>query len=129
MKKVAAGINKNYAKTIGIAVDYRRVNHSLESLQLNVQRLKQYQSRLILFPKKLSKPAKGDSTAEEIKLATQYQGMIMPIKQSKRVEKARAITEEEKKLRAYETLRRAISEKRLKGFREKKAKEAAEELK
>ena len=32
----AAGINKNYAKTIGIAVDHRRRNKSVESLQANV---------------------------------------------------------------------------------------------
>ena len=42
--------------TIGIAIDYRRRNRSVESLQLNVQRLKEYRSKLILFPKKASKP-------------------------------------------------------------------------
>jgi large subunit ribosomal protein L13e len=58
----AAGIGKRIARTIGIAVDFRRTNRSLESLQLNAQRLKEYRSRLILFPRKLSKPKKGDST-------------------------------------------------------------------
>ena len=57
-----AGIGKREARTIGIAVDYRRRNKSVESLQMNVQRLKEYRSRLILFPKKLSKPKKGDAT-------------------------------------------------------------------
>lgn len=58
----AANINKREARTIGIAVDFRRRNKSMESLQENVQRLKEYRSKLILFPKKLSKPRKGDAS-------------------------------------------------------------------
>ena len=57
-----AGLNKHQAKTIGIAVDYRRRNRSVESLQQNVQRLKEYRSKLIVFPRKLSQPKKGDAT-------------------------------------------------------------------
>jgi ribosomal protein L13E len=37
-----AGITKTYAKSVGIAVDHRRTNLSVESLQANVQRLKEY---------------------------------------------------------------------------------------
>lgn len=58
----AAGINKRVARTIGIAVDPRRRNRSTESLHSNVQRLKVYRSKLILFPRKASAPKKGDST-------------------------------------------------------------------
>lgn len=58
----AAGINKRVARTIGIAVDPRRRNRSTESLHVNVQRLKVYRSKLILFPRKVSAPKKGDST-------------------------------------------------------------------
>ena len=46
----ATGLNKRYAKTIGIAVDPRRRNKSVESLQKNSQRLKEYKAKLILFP-------------------------------------------------------------------------------
>merc|ERR1712098_787477 len=60
----AAGLSKNYAQTIGIAVDHRRRNKSVESLQLNAQRLKEYKSKLILFPISAKKPRKGDSTPE-----------------------------------------------------------------
>lgn len=56
-----AGIPRKFAPTIGIAVDHRRRNRSLESLQSNTQRLKEYRSKLILFPQKASKPKKGDS--------------------------------------------------------------------
>lgn len=56
-----AGILPKVAMTLGIAVDHRRRNRSSESLQANVQRLKEYTSKLIVFPKKASKPKKGDS--------------------------------------------------------------------
>ncbi|GFT23851.1 60S ribosomal protein L13 [Nephila pilipes] len=125
----AAGVHKKQARTIGISVDHRRKNKSVESLQRNVQRLKIYKSKLILFPHKLAKPRKGDATAEEIKMATQLQGVVMPIKRHvKHVEKPRKPTEEEKKFQAYATLRNARSEARLWGMRQKKAKEAAESL-
>merc|ERR1712117_925627 len=107
----AAGLNPKEAMTIGIAVDYRRRNRSVESLQLNVQRLKEYRSKLILFPKKASKPAKGDATEEEMKMATQQRGFVMPIRPLDKPEKARKITEEDKKFSAFTTLRVARANK------------------
>lgn len=56
-----AGIGHKLAPRIGIAVDHRRRNRSLEGFQINVQRLKEYRSKLILFPRKMSAPKKGDS--------------------------------------------------------------------
>merc|ERR1712189_105194 len=47
----AAGIPANKARTIGICVDHRRKNKCTKSLQANVQRLKEYQSKLIVFPR------------------------------------------------------------------------------
>merc|ERR1719384_2994845 len=47
-----AGIPRKLARTIGIAVDHRRKNRCMESLQANVERLKLYMSKLLLFPKK-----------------------------------------------------------------------------
>ena len=55
-------------------------NHSVESLQLNTQRLKEYKSKLILFPLNAKKPKKGDATEEEISKATQIAGEVMPVK-------------------------------------------------
>uniref|UniRef100_L7M3K2 60S ribosomal protein L13 n=1 Tax=Rhipicephalus pulchellus TaxID=72859 RepID=L7M3K2_RHIPC len=124
----AAGIAKKVARTIGISVDYRRRNKSVESLQQNVQRLKEYRSKLILFPRKASKPAKGDATAEEQKLATQLRGVVMPLKKSVHREKPRVPTEEEKKYCAYVHLRQAKAKARLWGKRAKKAREAAESM-
>ena len=57
-------MGKKYARTIGIAVDHRRRNKSLESSQANVQRLKLYKSKLILFPRHPSK--KGTKRAAEV---------------------------------------------------------------
>jgi|GEM_PF-1787870 len=75
-----AGINAKQARTIGIAVDHRRRNKSLESLQLNAQRLQEYKTKLIVFPRKAGKTKKGDSTPEECKAASQLTGALMPIK-------------------------------------------------
>lgn len=122
----AAGINKRVARTLGIAVDFRRRNKAVESLQLNVQRLKEYRAKLILFPKKLGKPKKGDSTEEELKLATQLKGKVMPVSVMPKREKARAISGDERKYSAFVALRQARAHKRLAGARAKKAKEGDE---
>lgn len=57
-----AGIGRKAARGLGIVVDHRRRNLSEEGKQLNVERLIDYRKRLIVFPKKASKPKKGDST-------------------------------------------------------------------
>merc|ERR1712168_127279 len=126
----AAGLNKNFARTIGVAIDYRRRNKSVESLQKNVQRLKEYRSKLILFPKKLSKPHKGDATKEEMDVATQVLSKdIIPVSEVVETEAPRAIPEEEAKFSAYQTLRKARAHKRLHNFRLVKAKKKADEEK
>ncbi|KAJ1158315.1 hypothetical protein NDU88_011007 [Pleurodeles waltl] len=122
-----AGINKKVARTIGIAVDPRRRNRSAESLQCNVQRLKEYRSKLIIFPRKASAPKKGDSSAEELKLATQLAGPVMPIRNIYKKEKARVISEDEKNFKAFASLRMARANARLFGIRAKRAKEAADQ--
>merc|ERR1712002_1331886 len=71
-----AGISKKYASTIGISVDHRRKNRGTESLQTNVQRLKEYKSKLIIFPKKASAPKAGDSDPSELAVPTQLQGKV-----------------------------------------------------
>ena len=77
------------------------------------------------------KPRKGDSSVEEQKLAQQLVGTILPLRRGKaylKREKARVITEEEKKFSAFHSLRKARINARLVGVRAKKAKEAAESL-
>merc|ERR1712004_151235 len=120
-----AGISKSMAKTIGITVDHRRRNKSVESLQINAQRLKEYQSKLILFPIKASKPRKGDATEEDMKKASQLQGPLMPVKgiDNKRL-RAMEVTEDLKNFKAFNAIRQSRAVARLWGIRAKKAKEA-----
>ncbi|OQV19153.1 60S ribosomal protein L13 [Hypsibius exemplaris] len=126
----AAGIGKHVARTIGIAVDHRRRNKSVESLQLNTQRLKEYKSKLILFPRtKNAKRGKDEATAEEQKNATQIaREDVGPIRQPVVREKRRAITQAEKEFKAYEHVRRARGAAKSVGRKEKKAKEREQEL-
>jgi len=92
------------AQSIGIAVDYRRQNHSQESLKLNVQRLKAYKSKLIVFPKNAKKPKKGDSTKEETSKAVQLKAKeVLPIVQIPAYTKPRKVCLEETKKKKDQT--------------------------
>merc|ERR1711924_398752 len=64
------GISPKLAPTIGISVDHRRRNRCTESLQENVNRLKLYKSKLLIFPKK-SKVKKGDTPRSELQNVAQ----------------------------------------------------------
>ncbi|KAF3419803.1 hypothetical protein E2986_08241 [Frieseomelitta varia] len=120
-----SGLNKKFAKTIGIAVDARRRNKSVECLQTNSHRLKDYKSKLILFPINKKKLKSGDAREKEI--FTQVKGEIMPVRHPAQVKaKARVISETEKKFSAYITVRTARADARLVGIRAKYVKDAAE---
>merc|ERR1739845_316605 len=103
----AAGLSKKYAQTIGIAVDHRRRNKSVESLQLNAQRLKEFKSKLILFPLSAKKPRKGEATPEEVSKAVQLAGEVMPVKPSAKRIRAMEITDDMKNFKAFQTIRQA----------------------
>ncbi|CAN1186562.1 60S ribosomal protein L13-1 [Linum perenne] len=74
----AADIPKKLAPTIGISVDHRRKNRSLEGLQVNAQRLKTYKAKLVIFPRRARK---GDNlpidrvkpTVELVKVTEPFQ--------------------------------------------------------
>merc|ERR1712168_540662 len=126
----AAGLSKKFARTIGIAVDHRRRNKSVESLQLNTQRLKEFKSKMILFPINAKKPRKGDATAEEMSKAVQLAGTkVMAPKAVTKRPRAMAITADMQAFKAFQTIRQARAFKRLHGIRAKKAADAeADEL-
>jgi len=67
----AAEIAPRKALTIGIRVDRRRKNLSEEGLKANVQRLKQYMSKLILFPINNKKVKAGEATEADTKKVQQ----------------------------------------------------------
>lgn len=108
-----AGIRRKEALSIGINVDHRRKNRSVESLKQNVARLQEYKQKLIVFPKK--------AAAVDAVQVKEY----MPIQQVVSTDVARKIVGAP--LEAYKTLRLARSDKRLKGVREARAKAKAEE--
>lgn len=60
-------------------------------------------------------------------MAQQITGPVMPITHGAKVEKARAITEDDRKFSPYAVLRTARTTARLHGIRAKRAKEAAED--
>jgi large subunit ribosomal protein L13e len=47
----AVGLGAQFAKSIGVSVDYRRKDKSQEQFDLNKQRLSSYLSKLVLFPR------------------------------------------------------------------------------
>lgn len=111
----AAGIQRDYAKTIGISVDHRRSNKSEESLNLNVARLKEYISRLVVFPKKAGKATAIQKSIEQLK------GEIVAAPAAESFLSYAKVTEELQAANAYSTQRKDRNEARLKGIRIKKA--------
>ena len=63
----------SYARSLGIAIDLRRKDTSKETLDLNAGRIKEYLSRMILFPRKENKPDKKplvpEATGDKLKSA------------------------------------------------------------
>merc|ERR550532_289854 len=87
-----AKISVKFARGLGVAVDRRRTNRSEESFQANVQRLKLYKSKLVVFPRKTTRK-RGDSSAEKCADAVQVlTKMTLPIEQDGGRIKARKIT-------------------------------------
>lgn len=116
-----AGISRKQALSIGIAVDFRRTNKSVESLQANVHRLKAYKAKLVVFPRKsVNKPKNGDSTPEETKNAVQHTGPIFPITRTSVKSTTAVITEEMKETSVYAKLRVARADARIAGKQAKR---------
>ncbi|KAJ8454220.1 hypothetical protein ONZ45_g19387 [Pleurotus djamor] len=114
-----AGIGKKEARGVGIVVDHRRRNLSAEGKAVNVERLKAYKARLIVFPRKAGKPKKGDSSPEDLKADTTR--AAIPLPDSFVAEAPRKITQEERDFEAYKTLRNARASKRYEGARKVRA--------
>jgi large subunit ribosomal protein L13e len=117
-----AGINRKQALSIGIAVDFRRTNKSVESLQANVHR------KLVVFPRKsVNKPKNGDSAPEETANAVQHTGPIFPIARTTVKSTTAVITEEMKSKSVYAQLRVARADARIVGKQAKRLADKAAE--
>merc|ERR1719190_139749 len=125
-----AKIPVKFAPTIGIAVDHRRKNKCVESLQRNVARLNEYKSKLLIFPKRSGKRGvkKGDTPRDQLEnVAQNTLKEIIPIpKESKKIS-GRAITAEEKEFSAFKTIRKARTAEKFYGERLKKQTQASGE--
>lgn len=109
-----SGLTPRFARTVGIAVDHRRVNANEGALARNLERLSEYKKKMILFPLKNGKFKKGeinDSTKEQVESEaakaqnTTRHVLAMP-KVDTSVEWVK-ITDEMKKHRAYQQIRQA----------------------
>jgi len=131
------------AKSIGIAIDYRRKNRSLETQRINVQRLQLYKSKVVVFPhrylvkytnkktkevKKKQRPVTLKlftvGTPEEEEKATQLSHQFS-YSTKRETEPPRAITEKEKTDSAYLTLRKARGQANKVGDEIRKKRQAA----
>ncbi len=113
----AAGLTAAYARTVGIAVDTRRTNRSVESLDLNVARLNEYKSKLVVFPKRRGSIKAGDSSKEETGGATQFVGAVQPIEKKADEIVMEEVTDEMKATSAFTTMRVARQETKVAGYR------------
>lgn len=132
-----AEIKPRFAATVGIRVDKRRKNISEESLKTNVQRLKTYMSKMILFPLTKKGAKKGDASEEEIKNVQQDTSRFAtgtvahPSIVANVAEAMRKVSSEESKTNVYAFLKKNHSAVRFLGQRMAKAaaKAAAKEKK
>ncbi|KAK0198184.1 60S ribosomal protein L13 [Armillaria mellea] len=139
-----AGIGKKEARSVGIVVDHRRRNSSEEGKKVNVERLKAYKTKLVVFPRKAGKPKKGDSSVSFCCYSSTVQFVhtlccrlddltaattraAFPLPESYVAEAPRKITEEERSVEAYRTLRIARANARHEGARKARVAKKEEE--
>merc|ERR1711959_474020 len=125
----AAGLGKKEAQSLGIAVDHRRRNKSVEGQEANVQRLREYRSKLVVFPKHAKHAKKGwVDTCDPATVVEQVKGTVMPSAAKSAKCKARAITAEEASAQTRRMLKAERNNARLVGYRQvEKEKKAARE--
>merc|ERR1712166_659589 len=119
-----AKISPKQAPTIGIAVNHRRKNRSAESLAENVNRLKLYRSKLLIFPKGSGKKCvkKGDTPRSELaNVAQNTLKEIIPVPKPTLRCKGRAITAAEKEASVHKIMRKARTDAKYFGAKKKKA--------
>ncbi|KAH9081762.1 cold-induced protein [Lactarius deliciosus] len=118
-----AGVSRKTALGLGIVVDHRRRNLSVEGKAINVERLKAYKERLVVFPRKTGKPKKSDSSPEDLTTPTTRQ--TLPLPPPFVPEQPRKIGQEERAFNAYKTLRNYRAEARFEGARKIRAAKAS----
>lgn len=122
-------ISQQRAQSIGIAVDHRRHNKSEKSFKINVQRLKEYLSKVVILPrqhkKKDNKP-KSQAPAPDLSKIPQIKGEILPLRRPSRKVETFSKSDINPKATAFGALRKARANARLIGIRKKRQKKKAE---
>jgi large subunit ribosomal protein L13e len=98
---------------------------SEEGKKLNVERLKAYKAKLIVFPRNAKKPKKGDSTGADLQAETTRTHLPLPAPYVH--EAPRKITDNERSFEAFKTLRVARADARYEGARKIRAAKKEEE--
>jgi len=115
---VAAGMSLVQAQQLGVAIDKRRRNKSQENLQRNVQRLKEYRSKLVVLPKS------GNTDVEQVRGTS-----VMPVNPNPaaNVVESAVISDADRKGSVYQAFHMAKANAKYAGKREKRriAREAA----
>jgi large subunit ribosomal protein L13e len=120
-----AGLSLQFAKSIGICIDHRRNNKSVETFQNNVDRLKSYLEKLVLLPKSKDQPKKGnqgvlsDST-DKVDLVQNVNNEVLGDGRVKLREKPTKVTPQMNTFRAHSQLRIERMNKKWAGKRAKR---------
>lgn len=126
-----AQINPRFARTIGIAVDHRRTNKSVESVQRNANKLKAYIEKLVLLPKSSKNPKQGRngvlSDSKDVPQLTQNTNKALLGRPERKLrEKPVVLTDALKNFRAYRQLRLERTNQKWAGKRALKTQAAKE---
>lgn len=115
--------NVNYARSIGIAIDLRRKDTCAETQKVNIDRIKEYLNKIILYPKKKPevKPAVLEATPDQIKfsqtLPQNTTKTVIPLPKADSAFSFGQITPKMKDEIVYKTLRKEWKEQT--GFQKK----------
>merc|ERR1739845_38758 len=111
----AVGFSAKYARTIGISVDHRRYNRSLESLNANIARLKEYKTKLLVFKKNKGKYSVGENRDNAV--ISHVKGVVLPLAKPKEDIVTAKVSEEMKNSQVYTDMRIARQETKVAGHR------------
>ena len=126
----------NYARSLGIIVDRRRKDTNAEAQKVNVDRVKEYLNKMILYPRRkaATKPQKAEATPDQVKYAeTQPQNTtksVIPLPKQESAFSYSSVTQKMKDEIVYKTQRKEWKEES--GFNRKleaKKKKAANKKK
>ena len=112
--KKAGILSLNYARSIGIAIDLRRKDTSNEAQTANVNRLKEYLAKMILYPRKKAdkKAVVKEATEEQLKAPEAKEQntckCVIPLPKEEVGYTFAPITKEMKSVNVYKTQRTEI---------------------